>query len=333
MSGIQSALSQVGAAKQSAKGTANATMAYTHGIVSGQVLTASVEQSLQDLTSGTRVAPSVNRTAVKSGMDFACRAHAASAPLYFYAALGSLATTGTTPKTHTVTVGADVPYLTGFGKLASTFVQLQDLRLGNVGVSWSGNEPVEMKVTGMGTVVTYPTAVGGGGAGTWAAAAGGDDTLAAVFRPIGGTFSLAVDSATPATARVTAGEITVNNNLSDVTLSGKITPDDIIVGRTEVECSFDVTPDDLAYWRTILTGSSSGSSESGTVVYGSFSVVFSDGSNTMTLSASRVAFTCDFPSSDPAGGNVTLTLAGLCVQPAAGGTPLTVAVTNSVTSY
>jgi len=319
---IQSAISLVGSAKQSAKGTLG-TITYGHGVTGGQVMTVDVQQSLEDRTSGNRVSPAINRTAVMCGADFTTRVHAASAGLWLYGALGSIATTGTTTKTHTITAGSDLPYLSVFGKLDSNLYSVRDLKVGDLGLSWSGNDPVEMSVSGMGTVVGYPS--------TFSPST--DDTYAAYMRPAGGTFTLDVDSATPASANITAGEVTVANNLSEIMLSGTITPDDIMVGRTEVECSFDIIPANMDDWRTILTGTSSGSSASATPVYGSFSVQYTDGTYTLTVAASRVAFTCDFPSAEPGGGPVTLTLAGLCVQPAAGGTPLTYTLTNTVASY
>lgn len=319
---VQSAIAQVGAGKQSGKGSAG-TLTYSHGVADGQVVTANVDQSLLDQTSGSRVSPAVHRNSVVCGIEFTSRAYAASSPLWVYAALGAIATTGTTTKSHAITVGSDLPYLTAFGRLESNYYSVQDLKVGDLALSWSANEPLDMAVTGMGTVIGFP--------GSFSATT--DDSLASYFRPVGGTFQIDVDSATPASANITSGEVTIANNLSEILVSGTITPNDIVVGRTEVECSFDIVPSNLDDWRTILTGTAAGSTASGTPVYGSFSCQFTDGTYTMTVAASRVAFTCDFPSADPAGGAITLSLAGLCVQPAAGGTPLTVTITNTVASY
>jgi hypothetical protein len=243
--------------------------------------------------------------------------------MWIFGALGSIATTGTTTKTHVITVGADLPYLSVFGKLESSLYSVRDFKVGDLGLSWSGNEPLEMSVSGMGTVVGYPASF----------SPTTDDTVAAYMRPAGGVFQLDVDSATPVTASVVSGEVSVANNLSEILLSGTITADDIMVGRTEVECSFDIIPDNLLDFRTIVTGSSGGTTASPTTVFGSFSCQFTDGTYTLTLASSRVAFTCDFPSAEAGGGPVTLSLAGLCVQPAAGGTPITMTLLNTVTSY
>lgn len=319
---VQSALSKIGAGKQSGKGSAG-TLTYAHGLADGAIMSVDVQQALADITSGARVAPGVDRTAVMSGVDFSSRVHAASAGLWLYAALGAISTTGTTPKSHAITVGTDTPYLTTFGSLDSNYYSVQDVKVGDLGLSWDGNEALQMSVSGMGTVLGFPASF----------SATTDNTHAAYFRPAGGTFKIDVDTDTPATAAVVSGEVTIANNISEVMLSGTITPNDIVNGRTEVECSFDIVPSNLADWRTIVTGAADGSSAASAPVYGSFECVFTDGTYSLTVAASRVAFTCDFPASDPAGGAVTLSLAGLCTQPAAGGTPLTVTLTNAVSSY
>lgn len=320
---VQSALSKIGVGKQSAKGSAVANPTFAHGVTSGAVLTVDVQQSLEDHTSGTRVSPAVNRTGVIAGIDFSSRVHAASGGLWILGALGTDNVTGTTPKSHACTVASALPYLTTFGELDGVYYSVQDVKIGDLAIKWQGNEPVEMSASGMGTLLTYP--------GTFTI--GTDDTLAAYMRPAGGTFALDVDSGTPATAKVTGGEITISTPLTEIMLSGTITPDDIVEGKTEVECTFDIVPANLLEWRTIVTGSAAGTTAGPTTVYGSFSVVFTDGTYTLTLASSRVAFTVDFPDSDPGGGAVTLTLAGLCVQPAAGGTPITATMQNLVAAY
>jgi hypothetical protein len=322
---VQSALALVGAAKQSVKGTAITTATFGHGLTDGAVMTVEVDQSIEEHTSATRSSGDVNRTAITAGVDFTCRAHPKSVGLWTYGALGGIATTGTGPYTHTITMGSDLPYLTTFGTLAGNYFRLQDIKVDSLGFSWSGNDPLEVAVSGMGTQLsilasTYTTT--------------NDESTATYFTPVGGTFSVDVDggSGTAATAKINSGEVTISNNADSVMVSGTIYPDDIVVGRQEVECSFEVTPDDLNLWRTIVTGTSAGTSVSSSVLYGTFSMAFTNGTNSLTLASTRVAFTCDFPDVDPAGGTITLTLAGLAVG-SAGGSPLTATLVNSQASY
>lgn len=320
---IQSALALVGASKQSAKGSAATDPTYQHGITDGQVMTVEVSQELESRTSGTRFAPAVNRTGVMPGIDFTCRGHVSSLGLWLYGALGAIATSGTTPNyTHTITTGADLPYLTAFGSLDSNLYSVADVKVDSLEMSWSENEPVEFAVSGMGTTIGFPASI----------TATTDDSIAVYLRPAGGSFQIDIDGTSLATAKVTAGSVSVANNLSPVMLSGSLTPSDVFPGQQSIEVSLDVTPENLSDWRTILTGTSNGSTVSATPVYGSFSIQFTDGTKTLTLAATRVAFTTEFPSADAGGGAVTLSLAGLVVTPASG-SPFSATLTNSVASY
>ncbi|CAB4218352.1 hypothetical protein UFOVP1608_23 [uncultured Caudovirales phage] len=323
--GLQAAIAQVGIAKQSVKGTPIANPTHGHGVLSGTIMTADIQQGLEDHTSSTRVSSGVNRTGVICGMDLTARAHSKSVGLWLYAALGGYSVSGAGPYTHVITSGSDLPYLTAFGKMGSNIYAVNDLKLDSMDISWTENEPLEIAVSGIGTTPNL--------AATYVPVA--DDTLTSYFTAGIGTFTVDVDGggATSATAKITAGSISIKNGTSAVMVSGSITPDDVFVGRQEVEVSFDVVPDDLLLWRTILTAASGGTTVSASPTYGTFSHVFTLGSDTLTLAASRVAFTTDNPDIDPAGGPVTITLAGLAVQPAAGGTPLTATLINTHVTY
>lgn len=320
---IQSALALVGGAKQSAKGSAATDPTYQHGITDGQVLTVEVSQDLESRTSGTRFAPAVNRTGVMPGIEFTCRGHVSSIGLWLFGALGAKSVSGTSPNyTHTFSTGADLPYLTAFGSLDSNLYSVEDVKVDSLEVSWSENEPVEFAVTGMGTNVGFPATI----------TPTTDDSAAAYLRPAGGSFQIDIDGTTLAAAKVTGGSVSINNNLAPIMLSGTITPGDVFPGQQAIEVSLDVTPDNLNDWRTILTGTSNGTTVSAAPIYGSFSVQFTDGSKTLTLAATKVAFTTEFPSADAGGGPVTLSLAGMVVIPAAG-SPLTATLTNGIASY
>lgn len=320
---MQSAIAQIGVAKQASKGTASANPTFAHGVTGGSIMTVEVAQELEDRTSGSRVSPGVNRTAVNVGFEAQSRLHAASAGLWLLGALGTVTTTGTTPKSHAVSTGNDLPYLTVFGKRNSDLFSVRDAKVDSLGISWDGNNPVELSVSGMGSVVGFPASF----------TPTTDDTFAAAMRAAGGVFQMDVGSATPATAKIVSGEVTVNNNLSEVLLSGSISPDEYVPGRQETEVSFDVVIDNWDAWRTIVTGTSSGSTAAVAPLFGSFSFQFTDGTNTATFAGSRVAFTGDFPDTDPGGGAITLSLSGLAVLTAAGGSQITATVTNSIASY
>jgi hypothetical protein len=320
---IQSALALVGVAKQTNKATRVANPQFGHGVTDGTILTVEVQQELEGRTSGTRFSPAVNRTAVMPGFDFTGRVHAASAGLWLFGALGAISTTGTTTKTHAITLGADLPYLTVTGRLDSNIYSVDAAKVDTCELSWSENEPVEMAVSGMGCGVTIPA--------TFTAVT--DDSFAAYMRPAGGSFQLDIDGTTLAAEKMTGGSVSIANALAPVMLSGALNPDDVFPGQQTVECSFDITPDDMDEWRTVLTGSAAGTTIASAPVYGSFSTQFTDGTNTLTLAANRVAFTTDFPAADAAGGPVSISLAGLVVLGATGGTAFTATLTNTVAAY
>lgn len=329
---LQAASALVAVAKEATKGTAASSGYYQLGITDGAVLSVDVQQELEDRSSALRVASAVTRTGVVSGFDFSCRAHAPSLGLFLLGALGTEAITGAAdPYSHTfTTTSTDVPYLTFHGQLAGNSYQLKTSKIDTLELSWSGNGPLEVKVTGMGTSMTF-TGV------TFAGTSPTDDRFAGYLRPIGGTFQVATTGALAA-ANVTGGSIKISNNLSEQMYSGTITPGDVWVGRQEIEVQLDVVVDDLNHWRTIVTGSTSGTSESGATTYGSASVSFRDPSATtpanreLAITLPNVAFTADFPSADPAGGPVVLSLAGLAVQTSgvSGGTPITAVLKNAV---
>lgn len=319
---IQSALAQVGIAKQTDKGTAASNPTFAHGLTSGTILTVEVAQELEEHTSGNRIADRVNRTGVMPGIDFSCRAHSKTLGLYLYGALGAKSVTGAGPYTHVFTTADDLPYLTAFGKMGSNIYAVQDLKVDELTLSFEEAQPVEIAISGMGTVADYSATF----------VADTDDTAASYFYAASGTFKLDIDSATPVTAAIRSGEITIANALESIMLSGSISPSDIFPGRQEIECSFEIVPENLNDWRTIATGTSNGETASATPVYGSFEIAFTNGTDTLTLIATKVAFTCDFPDADPAGGAVSLSLEGLVVKPSAT-SALSVALVNGQASY
>ena len=316
---LQSASAGIGLSKQTGKGSASANPDYAIGITDGAVLTVDVQQAAEERATGYTASTGVNRTGVVSGFDFSCRAHAGSIGLLSFLALGT--DTYTSPN-HVFTANSSVNYATVFGSQTGNSFDLQDAKVDTLEFSWDGNNPLQVKASGMGTSLT-PRGT------AWTI--GTDDTYAAYMRPAGGTFSVDVDGASGTTAisKITSGSVTLSRNLQEIMVSGTITPNDVFEGRLDVECSFDVVID---AWRTIVTGTNSGTTASSTPVYGTFSCQFTDGTNTLTLAGSRVAFTADFPSADPAGGYLTMTLAGISVMPAAGGTPITITLNGGKTS-
>jgi len=236
---------------------------------------------------------------------------------------GGAAAGGGGAYTHVISLGETTPYLTAFElKGDDTKPVVQDCKVDELGLAWDGNKPVELTAKLVGTVLSFET--------TFEALTDELDTVT-YFRPAGGTFKLDVDSDTPATAALIAGSVSIKRAAEPQFYSGDIEAGDVAEGFCTVECSFTVVPADLDEWRTVITGSDSGTGVDGDVVYGSFEMSFENGVDTLTLAADKVAFMCDLPDADPAGGAAKVELAGIAYRE--GTTPLTAVLVNAHSDY
>lgn len=322
---LNKALAQIGVAKQTVKGTAIANPTFGHGISDGGVLNVSISQDRADITSGVRVAPHADRTEFQAGVDFTGPAFIKSCGLWLLAAIGGDVVTGAGPYTHTITPANVLSYLTAWGWLDGNYARVRDLLVDEVELSWQGDEPVQMKVTGMGTVLDWP--------GTFTVVT--DDTKSAYFVPAGGTFKVDAGSGTAVVAKITGGSIKISNGVSVIRLSGSIVPDDVALGRQDYEVGLTLVPADLTDWRKTVTGTGAGTTVQETPVYGALDVTFKSnvGTETLQITAPRVPFLADFPSSDPAGGPVEVELSGTPVLPTGAGSAITAVLINSQATY
>lgn len=319
---LQTAIADAGFARQTAKGSAAANPEYQNGVKGGQIAQVEITQDVEDLTSGKRVAGHANRTAAIPGAEWTTRAWPDQIGLLLYLALGGYAVTGVGPYDHVFTVGGSLPYATVWGTLDGNHYRVDDAKIDELGLSWDRNEPLEVAVTWIGTDLTPgvvdptpTTAV----------------TCDTYLTPVGGTFKIDVDGATPVAAKVVGGEVTIANGLTSDPISGAITPDDVDEARIDLGSSLTVKPDDPTLWRETVFGSAAGTDISETVVYGSLALTFTDGTNTLLIEASRVPFLTSLPDVDPSGGPSEITLEGMllgCDEEA-----IEVTLTNSVADY
>ncbi|HXF72682.1 MAG TPA: phage tail tube protein [Actinomycetota bacterium] len=325
---VQKRIQFLGVAKQSAKGTPAASPTYGLGTLGGSVLVLGIDQEPDQITyqQDKRISPDENRLAINPGAAIRTRAFLRSIGLLLYGALGSLATSGVGPDyTHTITPALTLPYLTLWTQLGSAErAKVTDGKVDTLRISWSERSPLEVEATFVGASAAL-------GEGAWTAA--NDETGTEKFIPPGGTFKLDAASGTPLEAKISGGEITINNNLIGIPLSKSQYPDDVYEGEQVLEVSLTLLPDDLAEWRKAVTGSGSGTSPSNTPVFGSFDLLFSLAANKqLQLVASKVAFFPEFPEGDPAGGPVELTVPGRVKLPSAGNA-FTATLKNQTASY
>jgi hypothetical protein len=134
---------------------------------------------------------------------------------------------------------------------------------------------------------------------------------------------------------VVKGELTVSNSCALVDLSAAIEADDIYEGEQVHGVKLTIIPDSLVDFRTVVTGSPTGTAAAAIPTTGSFSLVFKEnnGTGTLTVAAAKCAFLCAFPDADPKGGPVEVELVGLPVMPAGGTAPVVYALSNAQASY
>lgn len=320
---MNSALSAIGWAKQSGKASAATEPTFYQGVTGGKLVDFPIEQKAVEETTGLGAGTGEFRESVIPAADYGVFMRPKAIGSLLQAVLGTVVTTGAGPYTHVITLGASVPYYTLFGKLDTEFRTVADAKLDELSIEWEGNAPVQVNATWVGCTPGWDTAY----------VPVNDEVLADPFLASGGTFRYDVDGTTLAAAKVLGGKITFKRGVTPDLLSGTVTPDDVNESALEVEVELKIRAASLADMRTILTGASNGTTISDSPIYGSFDAAFALGTNSVTLAATKVPFSCETPEADPKGGPVELTLKGGAYIPSGGTTPITATVINGLASY
>ncbi len=312
-----------GLAKQSARGVLAASPAIIHGLTGGGT-SVDPKQEPIPITSAALAPSSAFRERIEAESEIETLALSRSIGHYLLAALGSVATTGSSATyTHTFTLGQATPYYsTWIKKGDGAIVASRDCKLDELALEWSENKPLEMKVKLPGGKVSFPASM----TGTV------DETVSPeFFTPVNGTFAVSASGSTPAAAAVLSGGLTIKRGVDSYFFSGDIEAGDNAEGVCEAEVKLKILPQDTSFWRTIVTGTAAGTSISQVPTYGSFEFNFSAGASTVRIAAPRVAFSCDLPDADPDGGAAELELSGIAYL--SGATPITVTLVNTHASY
>lgn len=320
--GVNKRLVFAGVAKQTAKGSAAANPTFGFGLLSGS-WDPNITQEPDMITSTNRMVAGSNRDKAEPEMNVSTRAYDQLIGLLLYAACGAISTTGVGPYTHVITHDNDLPYLTLFGEHDGLWVKMQDAKIRSLKIAWveAGLLTVEADF-GAGDFVILASA--------WTAT--NDQSNRSRFRASGGTFKVDANATTPVTAPISAGEITITNNLEAVMLSKQITPDAQFPGVFDVEVALTLKPDDLNEWRKGVTGTAGGTTIANTPTTGAFEVFFSIDANTdLKIEASEVDFLSKLPDADPQGGKAEVQLVGHCYENAA--TDFKATVKNGTATY
>jgi len=293
--------------KQTSFGTLAANRKYGFGLRSGSLMSAGMDQSYEELTTATRFPPSAYRSAFLWTVDCVSRAWPRSVVMLLENALGTRVTTGgADPFLHTLTPAAAPGYLTAATRLDTEYHKIRDCRVDELSFTWNQAEPLEMGVRMMGTVATVYTTSGNPTT---------DDSDQQSFYPAGGVFQLDTNSATPATADITGGTVTIANHLEPVRVSRQLEPIDVWPGLHEISVTLRLMPTDTDLWQKIITGTGAATAISNAPVYGSFHNLFTitAGTRDLDFAASNMAWQGDYPDPDPAGGPVEIELTSTVV--------------------
>lgn len=329
---VNTSIGLIGVAKQADKATPASTPAFVHGLTGGQTFKLDRTVESADVSCGVRAGTDSYVSAITPGVDFETYGYADALPLYFYGAMGNIvsaANSGTAKYKHTVTLGDLLPYLTFWGRIGGEYTRTDGCKIDTLEMDFEGNSPLSFGVTAIGMdaelgLTAFPGSVD-------------PSCFDGYYVPTGGTFKVDTASDAPVSAPVTKGNLSLSNSCSSDPLAGMVTPGDIEEGKLSVSGSITVKPEDMALYRKMITGSESGTKPSGNIVYGSFEWTFNHSKNAdyqMVVTANRVPFTCDFPQVDPDGGAAELDFSFDSIGvDSAGGTPVTVVLTNDTEKY
>lgn len=244
--------------------------------------------------------------------------------------LGSRSSSGAGPYTHTITPSDTLPFGTFFyAQPGANYWTVSDVKLGSWQLNWTPGTPLEAAISGVGKTFTR--------SGSKWSAATLDEAVDPFFTMIGATMKFDPADDTPATVRnIASGSISVNRNLDPIQTDA-ITYGYLAEQKRDIEVSLnDVVFENNDLINTVFTGSTSGTTPGGAVVYGSceFTFLGSDqavaATRSLKLTVPHVLWTIDqVPSANPDGSTLRYTVTGRASQPTSGATITAVLINGS----
>lgn len=328
---IQQSFSTFGLSRQAVKGTPTATATFNQGISSGGMFNVEITQAPVGQTTGTRDYYAVDRTAVKPAFSIDSRAMTKSVGMHLTAALGGYSVSGSGPYVHVATSSATntLPYLTTYAQLDAKWFQIKDAMVDNFSLDFDQNGTTTMKCDGFGTALTQLTAPTVTNDDT------GVTTSSTFLTALGGTLKLDTLTSTPVLLTLMGGGFSVKNNIQIVEDSTSVLPADVFPGVREITVTAKVQIADWTKYLAIVTNTTSGTTVSPTVPYGSVEYNFLEvngGTATLKVASARVAWNTTTPTADVKGGPADITLTGQVLLPA-GSNALTATLINTITVY
>lgn len=297
---VQKRLSQIGFAKQTAKGAAATAPTYVVGLTGGTVYSADVTENDLNTTWTDRLLPGHERTEVLPGSEADIVCTPATIGLLLTLALGADAVTGAgDPYTHTITPSTALPWHTVFGSYGADKSAIADAKIDSLELTWEKTGALKAKVKSLGCTFTFASTWTGGTA---------ENVIGNTFRGQGGVFTVA-----GTTARVVSGSIKIDNGCQAIVAAYSVTPDTIAEAMVKCDVSLTIVPDDLLLFRTVVTGSSSGTTAQAVPQYGAIDLKFintASPTHDLEFTAANTRFMTKMPDVDPAGGAAEITLEG-----------------------
>lgn len=330
---INTSIGLIGVAAQTSKDAPATAPAFVHGLTGGKTfqLDRSVENA--NVACGVRAGTDSYVKSIVPGLDYETYGYADVLPLYFYAAMGNIASTavseGTSAAKHIITLGDTLPYLTFWGRIGGEYTRVDGGKVDTLELEFEGNSPLSFGVTVIGMTAElgmsqFPGSVD-------------PSCFDGYFVPTGGSFMLDTAGGAPAKAAVLSGSLSLSNSCAADPLAGEVMPSDVTEGKLTSSGKVKVKPDSMELYRKMVTGSASGTKPTGDMVYGSFQWDFRHSKNSaMTLSivAKHVPYKADFPEVDPDGGaaDIEFSFADIGIESKID-SPVTVTICNDTPKY
>ena len=329
---INTSIGLIGVALQAGKSSPAAAPAFVHGLTGGKTFQLDRSVKSANVACGVRAGTDSYVESVVPGLDYETYGYADVLPLYFYAAMGNIASAaeaeGGTHK-HVVTLGDTLPYLTMWGRIGGEYTRVDGAKVDTFEMEFEGNAPLSFGITAVGMdaelgMSAFPGSVD-------------PSCFDGYYVPTGGSFKLDTLGTSPAQAAVLSGSLSFGNSCKSDPMAGEVMPADVTEGKLTSSGKVKVKPDDMGLYRKTVTGSESGTKPTGDMVYGSFEWVFKHSKNpgyTLTVVAKHVPFKADFPEVDPDGGaaEIEFSFDDIGIE-SKGDSPVTVTVVNSTASY
>jgi hypothetical protein len=249
MAGLKGNIAWLLAQAQSAKGTpATPTVAKAHKMpMSGGNIgpTRTTERLSETDASRDAGLSYVQQTGVEGSPEFYVRDK--PMPFWLWAAMGSLASSGTTNYTHTVTPGNSLPYITTWRNIGDVlYERFADCKVGSLSISADAGSPLTMTAGIQGLQTSRLTVAPDDGA-VVPVEAGTVYNFNRATVTLGGSV----------TALVSSFELSIENNVSTQQTDDSI-PYDVVEGLREVSLGFDLIFESLAEYNKFHYGGAAG---------------------------------------------------------------------------